>query len=131
MKALLVREVPRRNARTLRRIALALGIVAVVVGTANLVTAPHEMRTFDQSKSDIANTMVRKYVYEAYPSWRAVHHEPCPYRLDELNAYMNSTDIYDPWGVPYEMRCDDSGIVVHSLGEDRAYDTADDLWSFE
>src|SRR4051794_31864156 len=59
-----------------------------------------------ESKWDVANATVKKYAYEAYPSWIAAHPEKaCPDKLEELNAYMNNKDVRDPWGGSYKMLC--------------------------
>ena len=74
---------------------------------------------------------MKKYVYEAYPSWRAQHPERvCPERLEELNEYMNNKDIIDPWGVPYLAACSVTGhLLVWSAGEDGRFRTEDDVRS--
>lgn len=88
-----------------------------------------------ETKGDIASATAKKYAYEAYPSWRAMHPErTCPATLLELNEYMNNKDDLDPWGSHYRMYCgnDEGGrpmIVVYSLGEDSLAHSADDVWS--
>lgn len=84
-----------------------------------------------ESKAEIASATVKKYAFEAYPSWRADHRgQRCPASLDELNEYMNQKDDLDPWGTPYEMLCGDR-IYIHSRGEDGIDDTDDDVWSYD
>lgn len=93
---------------------------------------------FGESKGDIAKATVKKYAYEAYPSWAAAHPDIyCPSSLDALNEYMNTTSTKDPWGFDYRMQCganlpaNAKGIAVQSSGEDGKFDTADDLNSWE
>jgi len=91
-----------------------------------------------QSKADIAIMTAKQYAYEAYPSWAAAHPDKvCPDRFEELNEYMNKTDMNDPWGRPYKMICGPNlpagakGLAVISQGEDGKEGTADDIKSWE
>jgi hypothetical protein len=93
---------------------------------------------FGESKVDIARATVKKYAFEAYPSWSATNpSKACPDDLLALNEYMNGKDIRDPWGNPYKMMCGQSlppgakGIAVMSAGEDGKEGTADDIKSWE
>jgi hypothetical protein len=103
--------------------------VGLVVGTA------HRGHGFYESKGDVASATVKKYAYEAYPSWRMANPAgDCPWSLYELNQWMNNKDIRDPWGSDYEYKCirDDRGdmrLIVRSLGDDGRRGTDDDLWS--
>ena len=108
----------------------ALGImIALVIG---LVVGPRRIHTCGHSKSDIASLTVHKYALEAYPEFRAANPErSCPTSLSELNAWMNSKDIRDPWGTNYWLTCSANGIIVGSAGEDGRFDTDDDVWSNE
>jgi hypothetical protein len=87
-------------------------------------------RTYSESRVDMTRIKIKKYAYEAYPSWRAA--EPgrvCPGSLHELDAYMDSDDDRDAWRHPLEFRCGPGapGLWVRSAGEDGTFDTADDL----
>jgi IPT/TIG domain/Type II secretion system (T2SS), protein G len=90
------------------------------------------------SKEDIATVMVKKYAYEAYPSWAASHPDRmCPDRLQELTEYMSEADVTDPWGQPYRMMCGANlppgakGIAVMSSGKDGKEGTVDDIRSWD
>jgi hypothetical protein len=91
-----------------------------------------------ESKIDIARATVKKYAYEAYPSWSVEHPYPaCPRSVLELNDWMNNKDARDPWGSSYFVLCGSTlppgakGIGVASAGEDGAFGTADDITSWE
>lgn len=129
-----------RNARngqrgmTLLEIMIVLAILALVMG---LVVGPRVMRMFGESKGDIAGATVKKYAYEAYPSWSAAHPDKgCPDKLEDLNEYMNNKDIKDPWGNNYKMLCGQNlpagakGLAVMSNGEDGKEGTGDDVKSW-
>ena len=120
---------------TLLEIMIVLAIIALVMG---LVVGPRVMRMFASSKVEIARDTVRKYAYEAYPSWSAAHPDKaCPERLEDLNEYMNNKDTKDPWGGQYRMMCGQNlpagakGLAVSSPGEDGKDGTSDDIKSWD
>ena len=120
---------------TVLEIMIVLAILALVMG---LVVGPRVMKMFGESKVDIAKATVKKYAFEAYPSWSAAHpNNACPDKLEDLNEYMNNKDTKDPWGGQYKMLCGQSlppgakGIAVTSPGEDGKEGTADDIKSWE
>lgn len=123
----LIREVSDRgdNAGTLA--AILIGGIAFTIAAHDLWPRPWLRHGFS-TKGDIAAATVKKYAYEAYPSWRQ-RHDGCPSHLIVLNEYMNNKDVRDPWGHDYEMFCGCAGIVVRSFGEDGRRDTGDDVWS--
>ena len=126
-----------RNAQkgmTLLEIMIVLAILALVMG---LVVGPRVMKMFGESKGDVAAATVKKYAYEAYPSWSAAHPDKgCPDKLEDLNEYMNNKDIKDPWGSNYKMLCGQNlpagakGLAVMSNGEDGKEGTGDDVKSW-
>jgi general secretion pathway protein G len=120
---------------TLLEIMIVLAILALVMG---LVVGPRVIKMFGESKGDIAAATVKKYAYEAYPSWSASNpSKGCPDKLESLNEYMNNKDIKDPWGGTYKMLCGQNlpagakGIAVMSPGEDGKEGTPDDIKSWE
>ena len=120
---------------TLLEIMIVLAILALIMG---LVVGPKVMKMFASSKVDIARATVKKYAFEAYPSWSAAHPDKsCPDKLEDLNEYMNNKDIKDPWGNPYKMFCGANlpagakGLAVQSSGEDGKDNTSDDIKSWE
>jgi prepilin-type N-terminal cleavage/methylation domain-containing protein len=132
-----IRKIVAGKARgmTLLEIMIVLAILALVMG---LVVGPRVMKMFGESKVDIARATVRKYAFEAFPSWAAANpSKACPDDLSSLNEYMNNKDNKDPWGQPYKMMCGQNlppgakGIAVMSNGEDQKEGTADDIKSWE
>ena len=120
---------------TLLEIMIVLAILALVMG---LVVGPAVMKRFGESKEKIARATVQKYVFEAFPQWSANHTDKqCPEKLEDLNEYMNSKDIKDPWGGTYKMLCGQNlpagakGLAVSSPGEDGKEGTTDDVKSWE
>jgi general secretion pathway protein G len=124
----------RERGMTLLEIMIVLAILALVMG---LVVGPRVMKMFGESKVDIAKATVKKYAFEAYPSWSQAHPDKaCPERLEDLNEYMNNKDTKDPWGGNYKMMCGPNlppgakGLAVMSPGEDGKEGTSDDVKSW-
>ena len=120
---------------TLLEIMIVLAILALVMG---LLVGPRVMKMFGESKIDITKAKIKKYAYEAYPSWAGAHPDKsCPEKLSDLNEYMNDNDTNDSWGKPLKMFCGQTlppgakGVAVMSAGEDGKEGTADDLKSWE
>ena len=120
---------------TLLEIMIVLAILALVMG---LIVGPRVMKMFGESKVDTTKIKLKKYAYEAYPSWSAAHPDKgCPDKLADLNEYMNNDDSNDAWGHPLKMLCGQSlpagakGVAVVSAGEDGKDGTSDDLKSWE
>ncbi len=120
---------------TLLEIMIVLAILALVMG---LLVGPKVMKMFGESKIDTTKIKIKKYAFEAYPSWSASHPDKgCPEKLADLNEYMNSDDSNDSWGKPLKMMCGSTlpagarGVAVMSAGEDGKEGTADDLKSWE
>jgi prepilin-type N-terminal cleavage/methylation domain-containing protein len=120
---------------TLLEIMIVLAILALVMG---LLVGPKVMKMFGESRIDTTKLKLKKYAYEAYPSWSAAHPDKaCPEKLADLNEYMNSDDSNDSWGKPLKMLCGSSlppgakGIAIISAGPDNKEGTEDDLKSWE
>lgn len=144
---MLAREVPCKGALRLGQASRAsvvgsvIGriVVTMMAATSGGVVLTTALATcalyrgFDEpSKADIARMTVKKYAFEAYPSWR--RDRPgftCPGSLLVLNEYMNANDARDPWGRSYRHRCDANQLLVSSRGEDGRFGTADDIKSWE
>lgn len=120
---------------TLLEIMIVLAILATVMG---LLIGPRVMELFVTSKGETTQIKLKKFAYEAYPSWAAANHTVgCPASLAELAPYMNGDDTSDSWGRPLELRCGANlpagvkGIGVVSRGKDGELGTADDLSSWD
>jgi len=117
---------------TLLEIMIVLAIIALVMG---FLVGPAVMKSFSNSKTDVARATVKKYAFEAYTQW-STRNSGCPANLAALNEYMNNKDTKDPWGNEYQMLCGDQlpagakGIGVMSTGED-VKNPADDIKSWE
>jgi general secretion pathway protein G len=120
---------------TLLEIMIVLAILALVMG---LLVGPKVMKMFGESRIDTTKIKLKKYAFEAYPSWSAAHPDKaCPDKLADLNEYMNNDDSNDSWGKPLKMLCGGNlpagahGIAVISAGADNKEGTEDDLKSWE
>src|SRR5882724_8677615 len=120
---------------TLLEIMIVLAILALVMG---LLVGPKVMKMFQESKVDTTKIKLKKYAFEAYPSWSAAHPDKaCPDKLADLNEYMNNDDSNDSWGKPLKMLCGSNlppgakGLAVISAGEDGKEGTEDDLGSWK
>jgi len=120
---------------TLLEIMIVLAILALVMG---LLVGPKVMKMFGESRVDTTKIKLKKYAFEAYPSWAAAHPDKaCPGAITELNEYMNGNDSNDSWGRPIKMMCGANvpagakGIALLSAGEDGKEGTEDDLKSWE
>ena len=120
---------------TLLEIMIVLAILALVMG---LLVGPKVMKMFGESRVDTTKIKLKKYAFEAYPSWSAAHPDKaCPDKLADLNEYMNNDDSNDSWGKPLKMLCGANlpagahGIAVISAGADNKEGTEDDLKSWE
>jgi general secretion pathway protein G len=120
---------------TLLEIMIVLAILALVMG---LLVGPKVMKMFGESRVDTTKIKLKKYAFEAYPSWSAAHPDKaCPDKLADLNEYMNSEDSNDSWGKPIKMLCGSNlppgakGLAVISAGADNKDGTEDDLKSWE
>jgi hypothetical protein len=108
-----------------------------VIGTLAIagVLGTRMTRIYNESRVDTTRIKLKKYVYEAYPSWRAAEPDRlCPGSLRELDEYMTGgDDDRDSWGRRLEFRCGPGarGLWVRSAGEDGTFDTADDLDSLD
>src|SRR4051812_15050685 len=128
-------RVRAQRGMTLLEIMIVLAILALVMG---LLVGPRVMKMFQGSKVDLTKLKLKKYAFEAYPSWSASHPDKaCPGNISELNEYMNSNDSNDAWGRPIRMMCGANmpagakGIALVSLGEDGKEGNEDDLKSWE
>ena len=120
---------------TLLEIMIVLAILALVMG---LLVGPKVMKMFAESKVDTTKIKVKKYAFEAFPSWSASHPDKaCPEKIGDLNEYMNGDDSNDAWGKPIKLLCGANlppgakGIAVMSSGPDQKEGSEDDIKSWE
>jgi general secretion pathway protein G len=136
LRTRLARKLARaQRGMTLLEIMIVLAILALVMG---LLVGPKVMKMFGESRVDTTKIKLKKYAFEAYPSWSAAHPDKgCPEKLADLNEYMNSEDSNDSWGKPLKMLCGSNlpagakGIAIMSAGADNKEGTEDDLKSWE
>jgi len=101
---------------------LALSAVAVAVSvyaTPRFVHGPP-----DPTKNSI------KALHAVAEGWRANHMGegcPTPQRLKDEKELAASSEVADPWGSPYVIRCSDEATTVVSLGADGKAGTEDDI----
>jgi hypothetical protein len=133
------REISARKRATIaqwgRRHPLVVSATTVIASLAITVgLVGPRMPIYSASFVDITRIKLKKYAYEAYPSWREAEPDRlCPDSLHELDAYMGREDDHDAWGRPLEFRCGPGarGLWLRSAGEDGTFDTADDLDSLQ
>jgi hypothetical protein len=88
-----------------------------------------------EAKVKEAKLQVARLAFEAYGQWAGQNpSKACPDALSELTPYLDRPDLSDPWGNPYEMKCDPgakgAGVFrVLSAGPDGKIGTDDDLAS--
>jgi len=114
--------------------ALLVGGIATILPQ---MLAPLPMCVCGERKADIAEAMLKKLAFEAYPQWsmRPANAGACP-TVEQLGEFMASAHPRDPWGQDFIIRCTDlppgaMGIAVMSKGEDKRAGTADDLTSWD
>src|ERR1041385_8700910 len=95
----------------------AIAVAALVLYVATAKPPPRFEPCFCESKVDIASLTVQKLANEAFPQWARSHPDQvCPDRLENLSEYMDTKDVKDPWGHPYELACPTkTGITVRSF----------------
>jgi hypothetical protein len=121
-----------------------LMIPAAMIGLASAFAIPAFMRMVGadredgsglddpMNQADLVSLLLRAYVEEAYPKWRADHpKKKCPASIDDLAKYFGEDPglpvTTDPWGHALVMTCDDKGFAISSVGPDGKPGTADDV----
>lgn len=138
----LVRQAPRRSeirkrklvtlARRVPRLAKLTAVLTTICVLFGVVVCPRSLGRMEQSKTDVTRIVLKKYAYEAYPSWLAAHRDGvCPRSLHELADYMNADSDRDAWGKPLVFWCEGQRLMVTSAGEDARFGTEDDLKSWD
>jgi hypothetical protein len=114
-----------------RWIAMAVVVAACGKGD-DKGKAGGPMDEFQRAKVETAKIDLGKLAFEAYGQWLGQNpSKQCPAALSELTPYLERPDLSDPWGNPYEMRCDPGAkhvsLLVLSAGPDGKLGTDDDL----
>jgi hypothetical protein len=119
-----------------------LMVPAAMIGLASAVVVPaisrmlggggDEPETPQMNDADLVSLLLRAYVDEAYPKWKAEHpKEKCPSKIEDVAFYFGDNPGLplktDPWGHDLVMSCADGKFVVYSTGPDGKPDTADDI----
>ena len=91
----------------------------------------------DQKAIKETTIAVKKYAFEAFPTWAAQHPtKDCPASLAELDEAAGKLSHEDAWGTPLKMMCGKDlpagakGLAVISFGPDKQEGTADDIKSW-
>lgn len=109
---------------TLIEILIVLAIIGLIAGGVAAVAIPKlaEAR-IKTAKTDCIS------IHGPADLWRADHQNECP-TLDALKAaktFAAGGNTNDPWGKPYQIRCDSDELRVFSYGPDGKDGTADDI----
>jgi len=109
---------------TLVEILIVLAIVGLIAGGVAIYAVPKFKE--GQIKSARTNAKILQPIADA---WRSGHGNDCPtiQRLKEEREVAATTDINDPWGHPYIIKCDEQDTVIVSWGPDGKEGTADDI----
>src|SRR4051812_38750253 len=113
---------------------IRIALLCLLASACNDKAAP----AADPHAKDLAVAQVKKLAFEGYPTWAVKHVEQaCPKQLVDLIAEVGMKDIKDSWGHDLKMFCGAdlpkgaTGFAVVSAGPDGAFDTADDVRSWE
>ena len=119
---------PRAGRRGVTTIQIGIGLIVVGVGTVVGLVASKRGIHWNPSKGAVARHETRSYlmVAEKY----VVDHPgvcPTPEQLREAREIPSASNIEDPWGKPYLVRCRGNEVVVLSYGLDGKEGTKDDV----
>lgn len=120
------RRVRRAASRgvTLIEILIVLAIIGLIAGGVAVYAVPK----LEQARKDTAKTDCRS-IHPVADAYRANHTGQCP-TVEQLRAEKElsaTSNIADPWGTPYAIRCTDEDLYVLSFGPDKKEGTADDI----
>ena len=110
---------------TLVEVLIVVAIMAVISGGVTLVAFP--LYKESRIKAAVIGCQQVKHAAELYQNLDATS-DACPTMQDLINSKKikgNQTD--DPWGVAYRIDCATGEIRVKSAGNDRKFDTQDDI----
>ncbi|EYF04790.1 General secretion pathway protein G [Chondromyces apiculatus DSM 436] len=114
---------------SLVEVLIVVAIMAMISSGATYLVFPEYKKA--RIRSALIGASVIKMATEAYIELdMPVGAQACPTIDDLVEARkIDGARIDDPWGIPYEIECQDGDIFVISAGNDRNFDTADDIWS--
>jgi len=132
----------RRFAEPPRGLAPLFGL-GVLVGVLGLAFVAHRIERFERQEAHAAahrdhhrkvakaREAVRRYAFEAFPSWVVSNPElACPAARADLDVFLPPGAAIDPWGRPYEIECAPGDrLYAWSIGLDGVAHTADDVSS--
>ena len=116
---------PRRHLHVPWFVACALLAGGLVASAVAVYSVP---KFVDFPRDPTKNSV--KALHAVAEAWRANHmSEGCPtaQRLQEEKELATSSEIVDPWGSPYSIRCSDEATAVISFGPDKKSGTEDDI----
>jgi general secretion pathway protein G len=109
---------------TLVEILIVLAIVGLIAGGIAVYAVPK----FQKAQKDSARNSL-KALHAVAEAWRANHGNDCPtpQRLKDEKELSAASDTNDPWGDPYQIKCDDESTTTVSWGPDKKEGTKDDI----
>lgn len=117
----------RSRAATLVEVLIVVAIMGLISSGATLLVIPEFKKA--RIKSAIMGASVIRTAALTYVEIDMLGTTTCPSLQDLVEAKkIDGKRIEDPWGVPYEVECEDGEIYVVSAGQDRRFDTPDDIW---
>ena len=122
--ALRARRARRSRGVTLVEILIVLAIIGLIAGGIAVYAVPK----IQQAQKDSARNSA-KALHAATEAWRANHGMDCvtPQRMKDEKELNASSDINDPWGMPYKIQCEDDATTIVSSGPDKKEGTQDDI----
>lgn len=123
----ILRRVKRAASRgvTLIEILIVLAIIGLIAGGVAAVAVPK----LEQARKDTAKTDCRTIhpIVEAYRANHAGGQCPTVEQLRAEKELSATSNITDPWGTPYAVRCTDDDFYIVSFGPDKKESTQDDI----
>jgi len=108
---------------TLIEIMVVVAIIALIMG--GIGVAAYKQWEKARLKTARSDAMTLATVLEQY---RVDHRGRCPADIAALREASVAKRIRDdPWGTPYQFRCEGDEVFVSSAGPDYAWETDDDI----